>query len=365
MLLLMKKGEKLHDMFYNAALRASAHPLGQKVFAAAAPALRKLFPRESSTRSSEEVFAELGYAPEVFHGITDSPVRVYEHDLKGLLSFSAHHSINMLSDFFSDEMPASAIMSYRRSVNADKETNYILLSDLKTDHAGYLHDISDMSGLPKRIIERLEGCPRLAKAMTLGHEISHFDMDPTEASKPAQYVEIESYCDTMPFIAFRKVSDPEVFDKTVREIILARAVSPIVEAVEINKKGIELFYPDSIYGHATALLLDDPSLLSQENPGAAVVDAYKKANLRIMEVLDTNARMPSAFACYCAAKDVLDASDYPKDTARRAIELYVEAIEHFSPTYAAKALGEHISTQPRIAPHVVQSAGNGDVSLEI
>ena len=361
----MKRGERLHDLFYDAALCAAAHPFGQKVFAAAVPFLRRVFPQEKSTRSSEEVFAELGYAPEVFHTITDSPVRVYEHDLKGLLSFSAHHSISMLSDFFSDEMPASAIMSSSRSANADQETNYILLSDIKTDRAAYLHDMSDMSGLPGRIIERLEGCPRLAKAMTLGHEISHFDMDPTEASKPAQYVEIESFCDAMPFIAFQKVSDPAVFDRTVREIILARAVSPIVEAVEITKKGIELPYPDSIYGHATALLLDDRTLLSQENPGAAVVDAYKTANLRLMAVLDTDARMPSAFVCYCAAKDVLDDQDIPHDPARRAIELYVEAIEYFSPNFAAKALKQHISRSPKTAPHVVQSAGNGDVSLEI
>jgi len=355
----------MHDWFYDAALRASAHPLGQKVFAAAVPALRKLFPRESSTRSAEEVFAELGYAPDVFHSIATSPVRVYEHDLKGLLSFSAHHDISMISDFFSENMPASAIMPARRSVPSEGEVNYVLLSDIKVDANAYLDDIADMSGLPKRIIERLEGCPRLSRAMTLGHEISHFDMGPTTVSNAARYVEIESYCDTMPFIAFQKVSAPEVFDRTVREIILARAVSPIVEAMEIGKKGIALSYPDSIYGHATALLLDDPSLLSNDSPGAAVVEANKTANLRLMAALDKDSPMPGAFACYCAAKDVLGDPAIPRDLARRALELYVEAIEYFSPNFAAKALKEHSAAPLKLDPHVVQSTGNGDVSLEI
>lgn len=361
----MKKGERLHDLFYGAARRASGNAVGQKILSAAAPLLRQIFPREKTTRSTEEIFAELGYAPDVFQALSTSPVRAYAQDLKGLLSFSGHQDIIMISEFFSDEMPASAIMPIRPSAHPDKDTNYIVLSDINVGEADYRRDISDMSGLPERMIERLEGCPRLSKAMTIGHEITHFDIGSIFDADPACSVEIESYCDAMPHVVFQKAADPEVYERTGQESILARAIFPIVEAVAVSQKGIELPCPDVIYGHATALLLDNPSLLSEERPGKTVIEAYKTANMRLTAVLDADSTMPIMLSCYCAAKDVLDDLDLPHDHARRALELYVEGIEYFSPGYADKALKLHVQAPLREKSQHVQRDDSGDLSLEI
>lgn len=358
----MKKGEKLHDFFYEAVRKASDHNIGRKALNAVAPIIKMILPRERATRSAEEIFKELGYQPDIFNSSLSAPVRVFEHNLKGVLSFCAHYDVSLTSKVFSDKISAWAIMSYKGPSNTKTEANYVIIPDAQGDAQSYKREISDMSGLPESILERLEGCGNLSKAITLGHEMSHFGMGPTLSNAPARNVEIESFCDAMPLIAFQKVSDPKSFEATRREMILARAISPIPEAIEIRKKQIHLKFPDSIYGHATALLLDNNDLLSQDDPGQCVIDAYKSAVDAIAPNIEQFGNMPSIFACYCASKDVLADNKLQDPNARRVLELYVEGIEYFSPTYAAKSL--EITAAER-KPKPVQNKAGAEVSLEL
>ncbi|MFN3700465.1 MAG: hypothetical protein ACK4VI_02970 [Alphaproteobacteria bacterium] len=62
----MKKSGTLHDYFYRKAYGLSTSPKGMIVLKAAAAVFSVFYSREQASRSTEEVFAELGYRPDVY-----------------------------------------------------------------------------------------------------------------------------------------------------------------------------------------------------------------------------------------------------------------------------------------------------------
>ncbi|MFN3700464.1 MAG: hypothetical protein ACK4VI_02965 [Alphaproteobacteria bacterium] len=246
-------------------------------------------------------------------------------------------------------MPACAIIPYKYQQNANSaEPQFVILEDTRA--GSYRNEMSDLTTLPLRCIESARGDARLFKALILAHEMTHFDIELPSAFQPERFVEIESYCDMMPMLAFQKTVDPAVFDVTFKEHILARSIAPVLVALSQN-----LEYPlqainDSIYGHATALMMQYPELLEEENPGEIVIAANRRAVERIAAIIDRYSLEPYFMRAYRAAYDIVQHEPPSGDYSDHVIALFAEAIAYFSPSYAAKALANRQARN--IAPSV-------------
>jgi hypothetical protein len=340
----MKKSGTLHDYFYRKAYGLSTSPKGLLALKAAAAVFSVFYSREKATRSAEEVFAELGYRPDVYQNAMKNPIRVYEHNLKGLLAFMSYHEATMVSMAFSSNTPASAIIPIKYQQNANHaKSQFVILES--TEAGSYRNDMSDLSTLPLRCLEQARGDARLFKAWTLAHEITHFDIDIPNSREPERFVEIESYCDMMPMLAFQKIVDPAVFDVTFQERVLARAVAPVLTA--LTKNIHHASEPDdSIFGHATALMMHYPELLEEENSGKIVIAANKRAVERLAACIDHDSLEPLFMRAYRAANDILRHDPPSGDYSDHVIALFAEAIEYFSPSYAAQALVNRQTLNP-------------------
>lgn len=182
-------------------------------------------------------------------------------------------------------------------------------------------------------------------------------MEPTLSSNAARYVEIESYCDFMPFAAFHKAVNAEIFKVTFDEHLFARAIAPILTALYIeNKEKV----PNSIFGHATALMLKYPEILSEDNPGALVIEANRNAYEIISKHLDRESLEPAFMKAYRAAHGLLAEGVIDDDLTEKVVTLFVQGIEYFSLTMAAQALKNGALVNTYSSPLPKQ-----DVSLDI
>lgn len=317
---------RMHDYFYRMAYNASGNVLGRFALNAAGPVLRRAFPIEKNTKSPEEVLTGLGYDPHIFENVADMPVRVFTRNLGSMLALSTMVSDQLLlREIFSPRNSAVAMMSPSR---LEMQENYIVLNE----RIGYRQTIAAMSGLDEDDLGDLKGDQHVSLGITLGHEMTHFDLPFAEVGQNALEVRVESQCDYMPLSAFKNASDPETFQNTFDDLLYARAVRPILDSLKDKNK-----VKDMSFGHATALALDDPDLLKNENIGERTIEAYQQAVAILGERLDWDSMQGRKVEIYRAALSALENEDFSNNLSRRAIELFAQGMEHLAPDLLEQA----------------------------
>lgn len=322
--------QRLQDYFYDRVYDAAGSHYGRKALTLMSPVFARACPPEKVTQSPEEVLRELGYQPEAFQEITQKKVRVFKRDLSSMLSLCS-----MLSDkglierAFSKHMDAVAFFPN----NEDASVRYLLLNyDREYDDL-----MGNLSSIPEKFLTGIKGDPNLAQALTLGHEMAHFELPSTNEALPAQMVSIESSCDFWPAYFFRKAAEPTIFQDTYNDLMHARAVGPIL--VYMKDK---LDKDKSVFGHATALCLAHPELFDDPNMGDTIIEAYSEACEILQDYIDWESFEPRIFQCYKAAKQALEQEDFDNIWAHRALEMFANGMDYLAPE-----LVEQIMTPPK------------------
>lgn len=339
MILSMNLKARLHDYFYDKVYNATDpdNLVSHFVLRATTPVLKHLFPIEKNTRSPEEILESLGYDPKVFENASEIPVRIFSRNLGGLLALSTLvQDISTLRQAYSPKNDAVAFFPAggRKAVQ-----NYIILND----KADYKTLVSNLSGLPETCLTGIKGNRNLSSALTLAHELTHFDLPTTSSQNPAQGLFVESLCDGLPLSSFKKAADPDIFEGTYKDLLYGRAIWPILTIME-DKCEVDV----RNFGHATALILENPDLLEEDNAGQIVVDAYIEAKARLDAHMDWDAHEPRIVQVYKAAQSALS-TEVINPNARRAIELYLEGMGHLAPDLVSKI---HRTAQPATQPDI-------------
>lgn len=360
----MNEKGRLHDYFYDKAYAATGNPVGRVFLRMAAFCYNAFVPVEKVSRTPEEVFQSLGYDPKVFEVVASSPLsdisagsevvqeiladagfatkfpeinnrhmRVFERNLPSLLALTGiMKDLEMMNEAFSPHGDAVAFRGLAlRSTDGD---DHILLNSERD----YRELISSLSGIPKEYLVELKGQANISQAMTLAHEMSHYEMPPTMADKPDRFVEIEGYCDSTPIKAFREASDgyDQQLEDTISELIYARALIPILYMLKDKN---ELDKSDAvIFGHATALILTNPELAQNEKAGEITIKAYKETREILMRYIDYDAFTPRVIQIYTAAQEALEEENFENPWAEKAIQLFVDGYEYLSPALVEESL---------------------------
>lgn len=324
----MSLKQRLHDYFYNRVYDAAGTKIGSKALSLMSPVFARVCPPEKVGRTPAQVLADLGYDPKAFDDITAQPVKVLCRDFPSMLAFSvlAQEDQDLIQGAFSKYGDAVA---YHDTENPHSDTRYLILHD-KRD---YKSMIGNLSSLPDKFLTGIKGDPNIAQALTLGHEMAHFELPITRKSKPAQMVSIESSCDFWPAYFFRKAAEPKQFQDAYNDLMHARAVGPIL--VYCKDK---LDKDPSIFGHATALCLAHPDLFDHPKMGDTIIEAYTDACETIMNYIDWDSFEPRMFQCYKAAKLALDNEEFYNVWEQRAIEMFVDGMDYLAPELVEQAM---------------------------
>ena len=318
-----------------------------------------------------QVLARLGYDDAIFESDAAHKITVFEKTAAGLLAYA--HLIGDLAEALADfKNPNTANMFRRLSRAADGSIaqNDIAIVIPSLDVFDYQTFIAGLASLPRNAIQNLSGEKNLALATTMRHEIRHLDMPPTGKAGAGADVEVEAYCDMMPLMDFASVAGKSAVEGAFSDLKAARSIAPILVGLwQMRKEGA---VSDEVFDHATMPLL--VSAVSQDYDdmgagGAQVVAAYREA-VELLYAHEDTREAPDFVRAYRSAKSLLlhpDIQSLASPLAILTIESFAEAVEHFSPGYAAKAMAPEIVTSgpDHADEHITEDAPDARLDIAL